>query len=95
MKCVLRNRCEASYLCCNFCQSKKCRERCQDKHENCKYFSSDLCDIYDEETTNSPPEFMIKRSGKFKREQLAIQIAAEQAAKTATNKEKRGGKNAN
>ena len=94
MKCILRNMCAAPYLCCHFCPTKKCPDRCNDKVWECKYYTSDACEVCNYESTSTPPEFMIKRSGKYKREQLAIKLAKEQAEKLALKEKKRGGENA-
>lgn len=37
MKCWLSNSCEHKYLCCNFCNNKKCPDRCHGDFENCQY----------------------------------------------------------
>lgn len=41
MKCLIINMCENKFLCCHFCDVKRCKERCHDKHKNCKYFEKE------------------------------------------------------
>ena len=37
MTCLLKNNCANQYLCCHFCDNKKCSERCKATHKNCSW----------------------------------------------------------
>ena len=48
MKCLIMNTCENKFLCCHFCNEKRCKARCYDKYKNCKYFEKEKIKITEE-----------------------------------------------
>ena len=38
MKCLLWNTCQHRFLCCSYCNDKKCEVRCEDSCKNCRWF---------------------------------------------------------
>lgn len=56
MKCLLRNSCSHKYLCCNFCNDKKCSIRCNDKFHNCNYWYNININSKEDENINPRKE---------------------------------------
>lgn len=38
MKCQLENNCIDKWLCCDHCDKQYCKDKCKDKHTECKHF---------------------------------------------------------
>lgn len=62
MKCSLSNTCKRRFLCCHFCDDKKCDVRCLDELKTCKFFCDVKCNPDDLDDVSTSP---IKRTVKL------------------------------
>lgn len=56
MKCLIMNTCENKFLCCHFCNAKRCKARCYDKHKKCKYFENVKIEIVESQNKEESEE---------------------------------------
>lgn len=69
MRCVLSNSCTDRALCCNFCENKRCKDRCKDEHEKCKYFEIEPPKTEVEQPQEKKPWWSFLKPSKKKGEQ--------------------------
>lgn len=71
MRCKILNPCEDRKLCCNFCTTPRCPNKCKDDHTRCKYFVNAMYER--EEPPQKPekrkgvPQFPVKKAKKEKK----------------------------
>ena len=61
MKCLIMNTCENKFLCCHFCNEKRCKARCYDKYKNCKYFEKEKIEIVKSQNKEKMEEENVSR----------------------------------